>query len=1033
MAALSYGKRMLKESLKSLPKRKTPKEEALSWVERGMDPPERFSLKYISDYKGFGVFATKNFRRGDFILEYRGSLIAKEDAEVLELKHARAGEGCFMFFFSFNGKQMCYDATETHDSMARFANDAGNASRNSKMQIVVHNSTPHLCLFATTDITAGDEVLYDYGDKNLPWKLKRKSLIDRFSFVQDDDSDSDPFEVNDSDSCSETSDSDFIQDEKTHLTMELQELRTGKDSDLDLDVEKIPDSDEYSEIYTATPLLPTGLGSALLEGELEERKSPEEFSDKVLKGVELEAEDVPETTLDEDMSNKVLKGVELESEDVTTLDEDMSNKVLKGVELEAEDVPETTLDEDMPNKVLKGVELESEDVTTLDEDMSNKVLKGVELEAEDVPETTLDEDMPNKVLKGVELESEDVTTLDEDMSNKVLKGVELEAEDVPETTLDEDMPNKVLKGVELEAGEMPGTTFDENMPNKGRESLMNDALGKESPVSKVRPIRFCIYCDKTVKGGKLKRHIMTHKNTEDEVKSILLEPKSVQNRFFEKKRIEGIFKYNTEQLAKQEDEHTLLRERKPKNEDSVRMCSGCHRFFSNRTFYRHKLACNENFPEAIKTETIGVIHPDSDFVNNILNRFRDTEVGTFIRSDETIQAIGYRHYCSRRVEISKQNEVRKEIMGEMRELARLFITFKELSDTPVAFTDMFTRLKLKTLREAIEKMCENEDNTEKIGLKQNLDAYLKKSIKYLKGMYSESMKDAAYKELSKFKKAYIYRSGELLANARYQSDKRSLQKARLPQNLPKEEDLRVLKEYTSSEVTKITLASDIKKYSWLRSLIVSRLTLFNARRGEEPSRMLLEEWNDAMSGRWLPKDQVEEVPDRALKYLVGTYKLAYLHGKGKKYVPVLIPKDMVGPINMLVRHREEFGISDENPFLFATKSSNAHCSGWHAVKFVSDEAGVKINATKNRHRASTIYSSLDMSPSDQKIFLQHLGHEEKINKDNYQCPPGIREVTVMGQFLKSIDGSTPAMKQKSTAEVDIQVEPVGDKKGNVIL
>lgn len=63
-----------------------------------------------------------------------------------------------------------------------------------------------------------------------------------------------------------------------------------------------------------------------------------------------------------------------------------------------------------------------------------------------------------------------------------------------------------------------------------------------------------------------------------------------------------------------------------------------------------------------------------------------------------------------------------------------------------------------------------------------------------------------------------------------------------------------------------------------------------------------------------------------------------------------------------------------------------------------------VTATKNRHRVSTVYASLDMSENDRKIFYDHLGHNETINKDNYQCPPGVTEVLHMGKFLSSLEG-----------------------------
>jgi hypothetical protein len=41
------------------------------------------------------------------------------------------------------------------------------------------------------------------------------------------------------------------------------------------------------------------------------------------------------------------------------------------------------------------------------------------------------------------------------------------------------------------------------------------------------------------------------------------------------------------------------------------------------------------------------------------------------------------------------------------------------------------------------------------------------------------------------------------------------------------------------------------EYSELRNLTVTRLTLFNARRGGEPARMTLHEWSEAKADNWI--------------------------------------------------------------------------------------------------------------------------------------------------------------------------------------
>lgn len=522
-----------------------------------------------------------------------------------------------------------------------------------------------------------------------------------------------------------------------------------------------------------------------------------------------------------------------------------------------------------------------------------------------------------------------------------------------------------------------------------------------------KPKRYCSYCKKIISGGKLKRHILRIHKLEEDVKHAMLQQKEIQNQFFEQKRKEGIYEYNLTVLSRGSNE--LMRERKPKYEDQVRMCGGCNSFYSNRSFYKHRLSCCSSNPDPVKPVllTCNDLHKDQEFVEDILKKFRQTPVGDLCRNDPLIKQVGYRHFSLRRCEKSKRDEVRKCVMSEMRELARLFLQFKSSVDANVTTEEMFTRKYLKELREAIETLSSGEDGKrEKHGLKLNYNAIILRTIKSLKGLFTETSQDEKFVEIGKFHQAYIFRSHEMFSSARYQCVSRSLDKLRRPKELPAEDNVRQLKDFLSEEINRVTMHFEISDYSWLRSLIVTRLTLFNGRRGEEPSRMLLQEFTDAMDNVWLPEGDVENISDEAERYLIGQFRLAYLHGKGRKYVPVLLPEDLLKPIQILIDNRIPHGIYDGNPFVFATKHSKRHCSGWHAVKHVSDAAKVPINATKNRHRISTLYAGLHMNEAEREIFFDHMGHDPAISKENYQCPQGVQEVRVMGHLLQNFDKGT---------------------------
>ncbi len=498
----------------------------------------------------------------------------------------------------------------------------------------------------------------------------------------------------------------------------------------------------------------------------------------------------------------------------------------------------------------------------------------------------------------------------------------------------------------------------------------------------------------------------------DKVAEVSTKTEVEQKQFYDNEKRKGIYAYNMQFMSDPEmvkNEHLFMRERQPKHKDILKLCTGCNKFLSARTFYKHRINCSGVIAMPVKPAyfNMNALHNDPQFSEHILSKFRNSDVGNLCRTNPMIKLIGYRRFCLRRAEENKFDEVRKCVMAEMRDLARLFIEFQKLSEDPVTFENMFTRQKKDILFEAIDTLASYDDGTEKYGLKLGIQAVIQKAIKALRGHYNDIMEEEKYQELECFQLSFNYHVPELFAGARFQALKASVNKNRRPSKLPMRDALTKHKEYTLNQIKEI-LKGDFKlsDYPLLRNLIMCRFTLYNARRGEESARLLLQEWEDAEDGVWLPPELVEDVNDPAQKFLVGQFKLIYLHGKGRKFVPNLVANDLVPAIRILVKYRQAYGIKDSNKFLFATKDSDRHASGWHAVNAVSVKAGVPdINATVNRHYVSSVYASLDMSISDEKIYLGHMGHEKEISQDNYQCPIGtaIREITVMGSLLQDID------------------------------
>ena len=137
--------------------------------------------------KGRGVVSTQPFSKGELVCEYSGDLIFLEEARKREQKYAKDPTiGCYMYYFSYKNRKMWYvlynknflmcvpelmffslDATVDNGRMGRLLNHSRTAP-NVVTRLVEVDKKPYLCLMAARDILIGEELQYDYGERNRP-------------------------------------------------------------------------------------------------------------------------------------------------------------------------------------------------------------------------------------------------------------------------------------------------------------------------------------------------------------------------------------------------------------------------------------------------------------------------------------------------------------------------------------------------------------------------------------------------------------------------------------------------------------------------------------------------------------------------------------------------------------------------------------------------------------------------------------------------------------------------------------------------
>ncbi|XP_041930277.1 uncharacterized protein LOC121694270 isoform X8 [Alosa sapidissima] len=150
--------------------RKAPERDALQHVVKAIDKTAHLEVKFINSVKGRGVFAKSHFEKGNFVVEYRGQLIKSEESQRRRrVYHSQCA--VFLFDFYWQERLWCIDAAQEDGSLGRLVNDE-NIRPNCKMKKLIVEGKPHLCLFALRNIIPGEEITYNYGGTDWPWRNK---------------------------------------------------------------------------------------------------------------------------------------------------------------------------------------------------------------------------------------------------------------------------------------------------------------------------------------------------------------------------------------------------------------------------------------------------------------------------------------------------------------------------------------------------------------------------------------------------------------------------------------------------------------------------------------------------------------------------------------------------------------------------------------------------------------------------------------------------------------------------------------------
>ena len=137
----------------------------------------------------------------------------------------------------------------------------------------------------------------------------------------------------------------------------------------------------------------------------------------------------------------------------------------------------------------------------------------------------------------------------------------------------------------------------------------------------------------------------------------------------------------------------------------------------------------------------------------------------------------------------------------------------------------------------------------------------------------------------------------------------------------------------------------------------------------------------------------------------------------------------------MLMERSNRSIHPDNIYLLPnTQNSLDHAIGYHCLRAeVKQAPDLKkphlLIANKFRHQVSTIFARFELPKDQQDSFIQHMEHSEAINKNTYQSPMAIQEITRVGKMLSNIDNHAFTRENFHEAPYDM-TNPEGNKQSS---
>lgn len=443
-------------------------------------------------------------------------------------------------------------------------------------------------------------------------------------------------------------------------------------------------------------------------------------------------------------------------------------------------------------------------------------------------------------------------------------------------------------------------------------------------------------------------------------------------------------------------------------------CEHCKALYNKKDLWEHVKRCpireGKYHSGALKNGRLLLPVPDNidkEFHSKVLIRMNNDEVSQCAKTDPLILEYGSRKWV-------KNHTKHNFVSGKMRELARLLLKTKELSNNAITTLEMcLDPTNFTKIMEAV-KVVSGYKSDAKNFVTPTLAIKLGHSLKICAGILRsigiKSKKSEQVEQANAFIQLYETDWTALVTCTAHRT--LEVNQFNKPKLLPLCTDVHAVYTHlkTHSSELRALAVHDANVYPELAKHALCEVNLFNRKRGGEVERMTIQQYHKGLEANVEADEEVTSTFSKFEKELAKSLKRVEVMGKTQKRVPLLLTENMILNIDTILKLREKVGVNQDNIHVFARPSpAEFPYRGPDCIREVLRSCDIQIRYpdaftwTNLRKQVATMTQVFEVSDTQQDQVAKFLGHDIRTHRKHYRLPMDLVDKAKVASVLMKVN------------------------------